>query len=120
MPAILFDLDGTLHDRIRGLRDFVSDQFSRLGGSPGRREQFVRRFVQLDANGKVWKDEVYRTLLREFEFGCAHAVGDLVTDYLTGYPQYALEMTGATDALQALIAGNLKIGIVSNGRSDLQ
>lgn len=118
MPAILFDLDDTLHDRTRGLLDFASDQFSRLGGSLRCREQFVRRFVQLDANGKVWKDTVYRTLLEEFD--CVHAVDDLVTDYLAGYPRYAPEMPGATEALQALTAANMKIGIISNGRGDLQ
>lgn len=120
MPAILFDLDGTLHDRNRGLLDFSSAQFSKLGGDTSLRDRFVSRFIELDANGKVWKDEVYRRLLQEFEFGGRHTVDGLVADYVSSYPQYAREMPGATDALQALVAENLRIGIVSNGRGDLQ
>jgi len=118
--AILFDLDGTLHDRARGLIDFASNQFSRLGVEPCYRQKYVSRFVDLDANGMVWKDEVYRVLSKEFELAGKPSVEELVGEYLDYYPKFSVEISGAKQALESVKAQGMKVCILTNGRSDLQ
>jgi putative hydrolase of the HAD superfamily len=120
MVGVLFDLDGTLHDRIEGVRAFAKDQFSRLGIDIRQLDHYVARFLALDANGKVWKDEVYAQLVEEFQLKTGHVVDTLVTEYLMLYPRFAIEVKDATFVLQTLKACEVAIGIVKNGRSDLQ
>ncbi|MGQ2964825.1 HAD family hydrolase [Methylophilus sp.] len=118
--AVLFDLDGTLHDRAAGLLAFASDQFRRLGRDPDLLDSFVSRFIALDGKGKVWKTEVYRQLSKEFELKGNPAVETLVQEYLGLYPGFAVPMADAHDVLARLKARRIAVGIVSNGRTELQ
>lgn len=118
--AILFDLDGTLHDRVRGIVDFASNQCFRLGVEPRYHQKYVNRFVELDANGMVWKDEVYRVLSKEFDLVGKPSVEDLVSEYLDQYPKFSVEVSGTKQALESVKAQGMKVCILTNGRSDLQ
>lgn len=120
LQAILFDLDQTLHDRVASLPRFARDQYVRLSGDPAQADEFVARFVALDAGGQVWKDRVYERLVAEFPLPGNPTVAELVADYLANYPHHALLMPGAATVLPQLRAAGLKIGLVTNGRSDLQ
>jgi putative hydrolase of the HAD superfamily len=120
MRAVLFDLDGTLHDRASGLVAFARDQFTRLGNDRDQLERFVSRFIALDANGKVWKSEVYSQLIKEFELQGSPAVEALVNEYLAFYPGFAVPMADAMYVLERLKARQIGVAIVTNGRSDLQ
>lgn len=60
IKAILFDLDQTLLDRMGALKRFLNWQVSFLQlVSNAQKQQFIQRFIMLDANGSVWKDVVY-------------------------------------------------------------
>ena len=118
--AVLFDLDGTLHDRAQGILGFASNQYSRLGTDQTQCERYVSRFIELDANGMVWKDQVYQILSDEFELTDKPSVAALVDEYIRLYPKFAAEISGAHDALVNLKEHGLKLGIVTNGRTDLQ
>lgn len=118
--AILFDLDGTLHDRERGIAAFASDQFSRLGKNRAELTQYVSRFVQLDAGGRVWKDRVYSQLVREFELVGHCSAERLLGEYVSLYPGFATEVAGAAQVLSRLRQRGARIGIITNGRSVLQ
>ncbi|MFD1121420.1 HAD family hydrolase [Methylophilus flavus] len=120
MRAVLFDLDGTLHDRAAGLVAFVRDQFIRFGIDPKQLNRFVSRFIALDANGKVWKTEVYSQLIKEFELMGSPTVEALVKEYLGLYPGFAMPMADAKYVLEILKTRQIVVGIVTNGRSDLQ
>lgn len=120
MRAVLFDLDGTLHDRASGLVAFARDQFTRIGSELDQLDRFVSRFLALDANGKVWKTEVYSELIKEFELKGNPTVDVLVDEYLRLYPSFAVAMADARDVLETLKARQIAVGIVTNGRSDLQ
>ena len=120
MTAVLFDLDGTLHNRSAGLRVFASDHAWRLGVPMNDREKFVDRFLELDANGKVWKDVVYAQLRREFESSSWPSTELLEEHYVRDFPRFAVEEPGSTALLQTLNGRRVQVGIVTNGRSDLQ
>lgn len=120
MRAVLFDLDGTLHDRTLGLVAFANDQFSRYVIDLTKLNKVVSRFLTLDAGGKVWKTEVYCQLIKEFEFKGSPTVEALVEEYLNLYPNFVVAMTDARYVLETLKARQIAVGIVTNGRSDLQ
>ena len=116
--AVIFDLDGTLHDRASGINAFAQDQAQRLRVSIENSTKFVDRFLELDDAGKVWKDVVYSTLCEEFDL--AQSAQELTKQYLEKFPNFAIETPGATDVLFTLRAMNFRIGILTNGRADLQ
>jgi putative hydrolase of the HAD superfamily len=120
VAAVLFDLDGTLHDRATGLRRFARDQAVRLKFPPADRDAFVRRFIELDADGSVWKDRVYALLRDEFDSALWPSVDVLVDDYVREFPRFAVATTGAADLLSSLLRRGIGTAIVTNGRGDLQ
>jgi putative hydrolase of the HAD superfamily len=120
MSAVLFDLDGTLHDRATSLRRFASDHAGRLGLDAQGQAHFVRRFVELDANGRVWKDLVYSQLRQEFDSVNWPSTEILVGGYLHGFAGFAKETLGSTLLLSQLKSLGVKVAILTNGRSDLQ
>ncbi|WP_313957655.1 HAD hydrolase-like protein [Paenibacillus sp. Y412MC10] len=71
IKGVLFDLDGTLLDRDASLLRFTEDQYERFPELQRvDRDQYIRRFVELDARGYVWKDKVYEQLVREMDLSC--------------------------------------------------
>lgn len=120
MHAVLFDLDGTLNDRVSGLVAFARDQFTRFGIDARQLTEIASRFVALDANGKVWKTEVYSQIIKEFALKGNPAVETLVHEYIRLYPNFAVAMADAKNVLEALKARQIAVAIVTNGRSDVQ
>jgi putative hydrolase of the HAD superfamily len=118
--AVLFDLDGTLHDRDAGLAAFVARQHADLGldalGVPVG--AWTRRFVELDRGGRVWKDAVYARLCEEFAL--AHDPRDLLARYVEGFAAHAVPSPGLRPTLAALRAAGYRVGIVTNGRGLFQ
>lgn len=118
MKAVLFDLDETLLDRNLSLRRFCRWQATeRLGID--RVDDYVSRFIALDAHGSVWKDRVYWTL--KYEFGIqSQSVDDLVSEYLNRFCEFCCPKAGAREALEALKRQSYKLALVSNGKSPFQ
>ena len=64
IEAVFFDLDETVLDRSSSLKAFATWQAQgMLKNSVSDAELFCNRFVELDSNGKVWKDKVYAQLI---------------------------------------------------------
>lgn len=120
IKSVLFDLDETLLDRSASLRDFA------LWQSKGmlRREisdpnHFSQRFVELDANGGVLKNQVYSQLI--IEFGIRDwTESELTSSYDLCFSGFCHEKPGALNAVKELKGLGLKLGLVSNGRSPFQ
>jgi len=112
--GVLFDLDGTLLDRERSLRDFLDRQYERfpvMHSVP--KSQFVERFLQLDENGYVWKDQVYIRLIEQFGWPCD--MQELLNDYLHAFRDHCVGFPHLTEMLDELRGMGVKLGIVSNG-----
>ncbi len=60
--GVLFDLDGTLHDRAATIRAYLAGHLRRFGLP----EEYAGRFVALDDFGYVHKREVFTQLIGEF------------------------------------------------------
>lgn len=118
--AVLFDLDDTLHDRAASIPTFVVAQACRLLEMQlPDAVRFAERFVELEERGQVWKDRVYRELGREFP-QARHADERLLDDYLRSFPKACRLRQGAAELLRQLRDRTVKLGIVTNGRSDMQ
>ncbi|MBB3113228.1 putative hydrolase of the HAD superfamily [Paenibacillus phyllosphaerae] len=118
--AVLFDLDGTLLDRNTSLVRFVRDQYERY--SPLQvvaKEDFVERFVALDNNGYVWKDNVYRQLIDEFSIPEVEW-DELLDDYVTGFRKHCVGFPNLILMLTVLRNSGVRIALVSNGFGQFQ
>ena len=81
MKAVLFDLDGTLHDRNATIRDWL-EVHRREFALPGA---YSARFLKLDDYGYRSKREVMTRLVDEL--GLPHAVDTLLDTYWLASPE---------------------------------
>ena len=121
IKAILFDLDGTLLDRDRSLLAFISVQYDRLIDSLGHipKEDYIRRFIELDCRGRVWKDKVYQAIVKEFNISSI-TWENLLEDYVTQFQHYCVPFDGLHTVLDRLKQEGFLLGLITNGRSKFQ
>jgi putative hydrolase of the HAD superfamily len=121
IAAVLFDLDETLLDRTQSLMQFVLAQYRRFYPHfqhvPSA--AYLRRVIELDAHGTVWKDKVYQQLLAELQIT---SVGweELLDDYVTHFADACVGFPNLHAALGALATRGYRLGIVTNGQSPFQ
>lgn len=120
ITAVIFDLDGTLLDRNKSLRQFIVDQYHRIikKVTDIDQTQYVHRFVELDNHGYVWKDRVYLELIQEFDFPLD--VNDLLTDYIHGFSKFATPFPNAYETLEQFKNRGYKLGLITNGYGEFQ
>ena len=121
MPrAIFFDLDNTLHDRDAGLDRFIRGQYHalQLGVFGVDEEAWRARFVTLDDNGRVWKDQVYARLIEEF--GIPFTAEGLLEQYELGFAAHVVPRDGLIATFSALRDTGRYLGVISNGRTGFQ
>jgi putative hydrolase of the HAD superfamily len=109
VKAVLFDLDGTLHDRNATVQGWLSGHVERFGLPAG----YAQRFTELDDFGYRAKREVFPVLIGEF--GLLHDASTLLNDYQSHLLTAPYLMAHALDVLTRLKANGIQIGIVTNG-----
>ena len=120
MKAVLFDLDETVLDRKQSIIDFAQWQAKgMLRREVVDSEMFCQRFVELDGNGGVLKNEVYRDLIREFDIS-DWSVEELFQSYDLCFSGFCKPKKGVIEAIKSLKNSGFKLGIISNGRSPFQ
>lgn len=119
--AAIFDLDGTLLDRDQSLHSFINAQYERFYDQLGHipKEQYVQRFIELDARGYRWKDVVYQQLIREFNTTDI-SWEIMLTDYVSRFKDHCVGFPGLVAMLEALQQNGLKLAIITNGPGQLQ
>jgi putative hydrolase of the HAD superfamily len=121
VKGVLFDLDGTLFDRDTAVRDLFAAQFREFQGQLGgiTSEHYVERLIELDGHGHADKRVVFGTLVREL--GLDSELGDVLEDhYREIYPAFGAPFPDALPTLRELRARGIAIGLVTNGRADVQ
>ena len=101
--AVLFDLDGTLLDRHQSLEQFIHDQYNRFASHlmTIEKSEYCSRFLELDNNGYTWKDEVYATLLSEYNITTL-TQEQLLHDYITNFQHHCIPFKNTHELLQQL------------------
>ena len=114
--AVLFDLDGTILDRLNCLRIYVHNVVERLPDTLGQFPflKYMDKLIELDAHGHGDKHQVFRMLEREF--GMPPGTWQkLLEDYETHFPHIAAPFPKAHQTLASLRDSGFKLGLVTNG-----
>ena len=111
--AILFDLDGTLHDRAATLRAWLAEH-TRQFGLP---DTYAPRFLELEDHGYRPKAQVIPQLVQELDL--PHDPQTLL-DTCAHHVRHAVPMPHAHAVLRELRARGVRVGVVTNGWEDLQ
>lgn len=110
----LFDLDGTLVDRLPSLKRFLPEQYARYRTTDTLlADIFAARFLALEEGGHRPKGEVYKTLIREFELSAS--VSELVADFRVNAYRVCETQPGALAVLEQLQLRGVRLGVVTNG-----
>ncbi|THE13662.1 HAD family hydrolase [Bacillus timonensis] len=119
--AAIFDLDGTLLDRDESVKKFVSHQYDRLLKFLDHipKERFIRKFIELDCRGYVWKDKVYQQLVHEFNIKVI-PWQELLEDYISEFKYNCVPFPNLIPMLGELKDTGLQLGIITNGMGQFQ
>lgn len=116
IKAVLFDMDETILDRQASLVRFAATQYSRHRSvlRPISLIDYIKRFLTLDDNGRLWKDEVYRRILSEagLDVGLAST---LLEEYVEEFRHHCITFTGVELVLADLRKRGIQMGIITNG-----
>jgi len=121
IKAAIFDLDGTLLNRDESVKIFIDRQYDRLKELIEHipKEMYVRRFIELDNRGYVWKDKVYSQLVEEFGI-TKIASEELLQDYLENFKYCCVPFDNLIQMLDELKKRNILIGMITNGYGQFQ
>lgn len=121
MKAVIFDLDGTLLDRVASVKNFIDSQYERFANLVGHipKENYIQRFIELDNHGYVWKDQVYQQLIREFDIR-GITWQDLLLDYKNQFRNSCVPFPNLISMLKELKGNNLILGMITNGYGQFQ
>ena len=112
--AVLFDLDGTLHDRAETVRRYLAGHVRRFDLPEG----YAERWTVLDDLGYHSKPEVFPQLVAEF--GLKHDPQVLLQDFGDHAWADCQLMPHSHEVLAELRQCGLKLGLVTNGWSEKQ
>ena len=120
IKAVFFDLDETVLDRSSSLEAFATWQAKgMLRNSVSDPIRFCKRFVEIDSNGRVWKDKVYAQLVDEFQID-DWTVDELLRSYELCFSGFCQPKQGVLHAIKELYSNGIKLGLISNGKSPFQ
>ena len=121
LQAALFDLDGTLLDRLSCLRVYLYGQVERLVNDLHALPfgEYMERVIELDAHGHADKEEMFRIIERDFALPPG-TWPRLLDDFLTYFPHICVPFPKAHQTLATLRQQGIKMGLVTNGAVDSQ
>src|SRR5262245_7644467 len=84
--AVLFDLDGVLHDRDTSVLTLIAQQYDLFASALRHvsKDGFIKRFIDLDPRGYTPKDKVYQHLVTQCQVTGISA-GDLYDHFYATY-----------------------------------
>ncbi|WP_326480894.1 HAD family hydrolase [Virgibacillus halodenitrificans] len=121
MKTVVFDLDGTLLNRDESLKIFIEKQYERLDEWLFHipKDNYIKRFIELDNRGYVWKDKVYQQLINEYDI-VGFTWEELLQDYLTYFKESCIPFSNLISVLERIKRNGGLIGIITNGKGQFQ
>ncbi|MBY9082005.1 HAD family hydrolase [Paenibacillus sp. HN-1] len=120
--ALLFDLDNTLMDRDATFRSFGTQFISHYFGHMNLEEQLalVEDMIVRDADGYRDKDGFFRELSEVLPWKEPVAAEEIRGFYDIHYAGHGALMKDAVECLDYLKGRSYPLGLVTNGKSDIQ
>lgn len=117
IKAILFDLDNTLIDRTATVLHFLKDQYKEFDFiNFCNEEDYLNSFMKYDNNGYAEKLDIYGKIVNDLKIKKT-TPETLLRHFKENYPYEPILFPEVKQELQKLKDTNLKIAIVSNGRT---
>ncbi len=120
--AVLFDLDDTLTDRARSWLAFATvladPATGRLRAVPAA--NICRKILAADRGGYRPKEELFAELCEKLPWKTRPTAAELEQFWREHFPRCNMPREGAIDLLRALRKSGRRLGIVTNGRLDMQ
>lgn len=118
--VLLFDLDQTILNRSESLIKFINWQVNFFKLVPqALKGSFIKRFIELENNGSVWKDVVYRQLIQEFHI-TNQTQHQLLESYINDFNKFSTSFECVEETIQRLYKHGYQIGLISNGKTPFQ
>jgi len=111
--SLIFDLDQTLIDRDRTMRQFLATQRDKFPELP---ERFIEECITRQQNGYADKLTAYQDSCTELGIANRTLPSRLFEDYKERYGMDAIPFEGAVETVNQL-HGTYRLGLVTNGRS---
>jgi len=122
IKAILFDLDNTLMDRDWTFRQFAMQLIKEclIEMSEEEQERQIAYIIESDADGYREKSGFFLELIERLPWARRPDLAELTGYYELHYMTHARVMNHAIQTLEQCRALGLRLGVITNGRSELQ
>lgn len=122
VKALLFDLDNTLMDRDSTFRSFSTQFVSHFLGhlESDRQLEIVEDIIVRDADGYRDKDGFFRELSEVLPWRESVSAAEIRAFYDLNYSGHGALMKHAVESLGFLRERGYELGLLTNGKSDIQ
>jgi putative hydrolase of the HAD superfamily len=120
--AILFDLDDTLNDRQATLKIFVEHFLEEFASKlePISFDDLLLEYQRVDAGGYRPRDQAHQILEKSLAWLKPVSAEVLLAFWYDLFPKLSVPMSHARETLIALQVREIKLGLVSNGKTRVQ
>jgi putative hydrolase of the HAD superfamily len=120
--AILFDLDDTLNDRQATLKIFVEHFLQEFSTKlePISVDDLLLEYQHIDAGGYRPRNQVHQILAESLPWLEPVSAETLLAFWYDLFPKLSVSLPHARETLKALQARGLTLGLVTNGKSEIQ
>lgn len=107
---LLFDLDQNILNRNESLIRFICWQVNFFQLVPQElKDAFIKKFIELDDNGNVWKDIVYSQLIKDFNIKNLLLMNYLILTLLISI-NFQLVLMTSKKSFQIFIKRDIRLG----------
>jgi putative hydrolase of the HAD superfamily len=120
--AVLFDLDDTLLDRPRSMREFTRRFIRTFSGdlADHDEERVYQAWTEADASGYKPRSLLAQELLSSLKWRHAPAPQEIMVFWQKEFPSCSVLEEGAEALLASLRGRGIKTGVVTNSKTDFQ
>lgn len=121
IKAIVFDLEGTLLDRVKSREKFIEEQYERFHDYfiHVQLADYKNKFIELDDDEDNDKPDLYKEIIKQFHIDRLKWK-DLFNDFEMHFYRYVFPYYDTLYTLEKLSKHHYMIGVIANGKSKIK
>ncbi|HDA6704789.1 TPA: HAD family hydrolase [Staphylococcus aureus] len=121
IKAVVFDLEGTLLDRVKSREKFIEEQYERFHDYliHVQLADFKKAFIELDDDEDNDKPDLYKEIIKLFHVDRL-TWKDLFNDFEMHFYRYVFPYYDTLYTLEKLSQKGFQIGVIANGKSKIK